>query len=261
MMGARDRREELFGAMQKSPVETGDGSKTLYSSEFDECYHSTKEGALKESLKKHVEPAFSLLPEKDEIKILDICFGLGYNTLCTLYYMESMKIDSRVRIYAPELDRELVQSLVEFDYPAELKGYADLVEALSREGRYVGERVEIELIFADARKAICGLDSIDIVYQDPFSPRKNPLLWTREYFADIRSIVSDDVVLTTYSCATAVRMGLYENGFRLYEAPYEELRKGTIASLRELPLVPIDMELKKMRNPSAASMRDAEFVG
>jgi hypothetical protein len=54
-------------------------------------------------------------------------------------------------------------------------------------------------------------------------------------------------------------MGLYENGFFLYESPGREVRPGTLASLRPLDLSPIDMELKKRRNPAAASLSDRQF--
>ncbi|MDQ7068964.1 MAG: hypothetical protein Q9M40_13930 [Sulfurimonas sp.] len=57
-----------------------DGSYTAYSKEYDEHYHSTKDGALKESLYKHVIPMFSVV-HKSEVHILDICYGLGFNTL------------------------------------------------------------------------------------------------------------------------------------------------------------------------------------
>jgi len=67
---------------------TNDGTATLYSKEFDESYHSKKDGALRESLEKHIIPAFKFSKDRDEITILDICFGLGYNTSLP-YYMLS----------------------------------------------------------------------------------------------------------------------------------------------------------------------------
>lgn len=99
----------------------------------------------------------------------------------------------------------------------------------------------------------------DIIYQDAFSPKKNPLLWTKEYFENIRDISSDDAVLTTYSTATPVRMALWENGFKLYEPESNNVRSGTIASLKDLNLSPIDMELKLSRNPQAKSLIDSDF--
>jgi len=62
--------------------QTADGSFTAYSEIFDEHYHSVKDGALKETLYKHIYPAFKLTPKKESYKILDICFGLGFNSLC-----------------------------------------------------------------------------------------------------------------------------------------------------------------------------------
>ncbi len=248
-------------ADRKRPVRTADGSVTLYSERFDECYHSTRDGALRESLQKHILPAFSLLPPKEEITILDVCFGLGYNSWTTLYHLWELPGPRRVTILSPEFDRELVASLERFDYPSEFEPLRPIIEAVSREGVYEEERFRIEILFGDARKRIPEIDRpVDIVYQDPFSPKKNPLLWTREYFGELRRIVSDDVIVTTYSSATPVRMGLYENGFLLYEPPSEGVRSGTVASLRPLDLKPIDMELKKQRNPAAASMRDADFL-
>jgi tRNA U34 5-methylaminomethyl-2-thiouridine-forming methyltransferase MnmC len=83
------------------------------------------------------------------------------------------------------------------------------------------------------------------------------MLWTREYFAELRRIGADDLLVTTYSTATAVRMGLFENGFHIYENhPAAKIRSATLASLTPLPLTEIDMVLKQQRNPLAASLRD-----
>jgi tRNA U34 5-methylaminomethyl-2-thiouridine-forming methyltransferase MnmC len=251
----------------KRPVRTEDGSVTLYSEEFGECYHSTRDGALRESLAKHVRPAFALLEPREEVAILDICFGLGYNTLATLLHLQSLDTPPRLRIYAPELDRELVASLATFDYPDAFAGLLPVVEALGRTGRYEDERIRIEVLFGDAREIVRTLDGpVDLVYQDAFSPAKNPLLWTREWFADLRALCRDDAILTTYSVAASTRMGLHENGFLLYEYRPEGARKSLIASPTPLRsplegLTPIDMELKMKRNPDASSLRDGEFGG
>ena len=74
---------------QKELVLCEDGTNTLFSVEFDEPYHSTKDGALHESLEKHVKPALALSKENIQLTILDICFGLGYNTFSTLYYIKT----------------------------------------------------------------------------------------------------------------------------------------------------------------------------
>ena len=59
--------------MEEKYQETNDGSYTLYSKQYNQNYHSIQDGALSESLFKHVIPALTILKENDEITILDIC--------------------------------------------------------------------------------------------------------------------------------------------------------------------------------------------
>lgn len=246
---------------QKELIITEDGSHTLYSKEFDQAYHSTKDGALQESLQKHVIPAFTLQQGKEKLTILDICFGLGYNTLATLYYLKSNHLDTKIHILSPEFDRELVESLANFEYPKEFDGLKPIIEALSKNFYYEDEQFKIEVLIGDARESIPKIEEkIDIVYQDAFSPKQNPLLWTREYFRDIRAICNDDAIITTYSTAIATRMGLYENGFHIFLYYGEDARRSTIASPKMIEgLEYIDMELKKERNKEARSLRDTDY--
>jgi len=243
---------------RKRLVKTDDGSHTLYSAEFDETYHSDRDGALYESLHKHVIPALTIKSDRDSLKILDICFGIGYNTLATLYYIKNENLSTKIEIVSPEFDKDLIESLSDFDYPSELKQFAHIIEALSREYYYSDEQFTIEIVLGDARDSIPLLkDKFDIVYQDPFSPEHNPQLWTREYFQDIRKVSKSDTILTTYSIAASVRMGLDESGFKLFLLNNKGIRDSMIASLEMLNGYEfIDMELKKMRNPTAVSLRD-----
>ena len=247
---------------QKEIVLCEDGTNTLYSKEFDEPYHSTKDGALHESLEKHVKPALALKQHKSELVILDICFGLGYNTFATLHYIKKHKLTTKVHILSPEFDEGLVRSLDTFVFPPEFDTLKDIIKAVSNDLYYEDEQFKIEVLLGDARKSIPKIqEKIDIIYQDAFSPAHNPLLWTREHFADIRAISNDDAILTTYSTAAAIRLGLYENGFYIFVHRAEMMRYSTVASLKMLEdLEYIDMELKKIRNSTARSMRDDDYV-
>lgn len=63
------------------PYFTNDGSVGLYSPEADDIYHSTY-GALSEALEKFVLPMelSEFIKKNNQIKILDICYGIGYNS-------------------------------------------------------------------------------------------------------------------------------------------------------------------------------------
>ena len=247
---------------EKEIVLCEDGTNTLYSKEFDEPYHSTKDGALHESLEKHVKPALALTKNKKQLTILDICFGLGYNTFATLYYIKKQKLSTKVHILSPEFDEGLIRSLNTFEYPPEFENIKHIIKAISQDLYYEDEQFKIEILLGDARKSMPKIkEKIDIIYQDAFSPAHNPLLWTTEYFKDVRAICEEDALLTTYSTAAAIRLGLYENGFLIFVHRAEMMRYSTVASLKMFDdLEYIDMELKKKRNPTAESMKDSDYV-
>ncbi len=246
---------------EKEVILCEDGTNTLYSKEFDEPYHSTKDGALHESLEKHVKPSFALKKEKEQLTILDICFGLGYNTFATLYYIKKYNLKTKVHILSPEFDEELVRSLCTFEFPLEFENIKHIIKSISQNLYYEDEQFKIEILLGDARKSIPQIkEKIDIVYQDAFSPVHNPLLWTTEYFKDIRAICKDDAILTTYSTAASIRLGLYENDFLIFVHRAEMMRYSTVAGLKMLEnLEYIDMELKKVRNTMARSMKDRDY--
>lgn len=240
-------------------VLSDDGSYTAYSEEYDEHYHSTKDGALHESLTKHVEPALKLKQSQEKIVILDICFGLGFNALSTIYYAQQHNIKSKIEIFSPELDSKLIESLNDFIYPEEFDGFKHIIEKLIATNRYEDEKIKIELFVGDARKYIktFNKEKFDVVYQDAFSPSVNPLLWTKEYFRDISEIIKKDGILTTYSMALKTRLALHENDFNVYINSGEDIRDATIASNAELATFKkVDMLHKISCNKDVESLRD-----
>jgi len=234
-----------------------DGSYTAYSTEYDEHYHSTKDGALNESLYKHVIPAFKVI-EKKEIYILDICYGLGFNTLATIKYYQKYRPDTKLNIFSVELDENLVKSLESFRYPKEFDTLRDVISSLSKTQTFKNENIYIEIAFDDAREYIKKFTNIfDIVYQDAFSPSTNPALWTKEYFADIVKNLHDKSIITTYSTSTNVRLSMYENGINIYQNRLNNLRDGTIGLMSKSDNYEmVDMELKKTRNTEAKALID-----
>ena len=87
---------------------TQDGSVGLYNVELKEVYHS-KFGAKKEAFEKFTEPALAL--NNRSLDILDICYGIGYNTKCALENFSSIN-----SIDCVEINSELVKKSFEFEY-------------------------------------------------------------------------------------------------------------------------------------------------
>jgi chorismate dehydratase len=55
--------------------------------------------------------------------------------------------------------------------------------------------------------------SLDVIYQDPFSPKKNPELWTTDWFEKLKKLSRPGTVLCTYSASSAVRKALGAAGW------------------------------------------------
>ncbi|WP_428024537.1 tRNA (5-methylaminomethyl-2-thiouridine)(34)-methyltransferase MnmD [Arcobacter sp.] len=240
------------------PIQTIDGSNTLFSTKYNQHFHDLKTGAIKESLNKHVIPALSLKKDSKNLKILDICFGIGYNTFSTIYYILENNLDICLEIYSPELDEELIKSLDKFDFPKEFEKIKHIIDSIAKNFSYEDEKIKINVFIGDAREYIKTLEHIDIIFQDAFSSEVNKELWSVEYFQDIFKLCKSDAVMTTYSISTNVRLSMYEAGFFIYEINPSGNRKQTIAlkSKKDIEAKYIDMELKKSRNKEAKAFYD-----
>jgi radical SAM protein (TIGR01212 family) len=229
-------------------VETEDGTLTFYSRDFKERYHS-KLGAKSESYQKFVEPSDLVNRlKRGDIEVLDICFGLGYNSLAACEAAEGM--DSNLSVTALELDRRVVLSSADhIDYGD--RNFNQSLKELYDNGSSNYKDCSIEIKYGDGRYTITKLNKkFDIIFLDPFSTQKNSELWSVEFFKKLRSILKDDGVIVTYSSAIPVRNGLTEVGFFVGEISSDNSRRvGTIATLKsELiknPLPQSDLELFK----------------
>ena len=231
----------------------------MYSKKYNQNFHSTKDGALSESLVKHVIPSFKLIDLNKDLNILDICFGIGYNTFATIYYCLKNNIKTKITFYSPEFDEELIKSLKDFNYPKEFDNIKHIINEVSSNYYYKDEQFEINIFIGDARKYIKSLNNIDIVYQDAFSSEVNKELWSEEYFADIVKVLNNKAVVTTYSIATPIRLSMSNNKLFIYQHILPNKRKATVALNYQIDddfFKYIDMDKKLLNNPSAKALRD-----
>jgi len=238
-------------------VPTKDGSHTLFSTQYNQHYHNVDDGAIQEALYKHVIPALSFHANTTQLRILDICFGLGYNTFATLYYILKNQLNIQVGIYSPELDENLILSLKNFTYPKEFEAIAPIIHSLLTHHTYTNEQFHIELFLGNAREYIKTLKNIDVVYQDAFSSEVNRELWSVEYFNDIYALCNETAIVTTYAIATPIRLSMFEAGFEIYEH-IPSKRKITLGFKQKQNTIGtyVDMKLKQQRNPTAKAIHD-----
>ena len=76
---------------------------------------------------------------------------------------------------------------------------------------------------------------IDKIFQDAFSPKRNPDLCTKKWFEFLKSIASKKVIMSTYSASHGFRKVISELGFFVYNTKgFAQKRSMTIASLEPI---------------------------
>ncbi|MDA3901269.1 MAG: MnmC family methyltransferase [Spirochaetes bacterium] len=200
--------------------ETEDGSFTLYMPEFSENTH-TIHGAYGEAIHKHIIPSGISDIEGGCITVLDVGFGLGYNILALLMSVDFSLIES-LQILSFEKERSIASSLQKIEFNDERDKPYSLIKKAFYEGSAKEDKVSIELCFGDARKNIKLLEllygTVDVIFHDPHSPGKNSELWTVNFFKNLYLLLKPGGILTTYSFAPQIRMGLLEADFSV--APF-----------------------------------------
>ena len=215
---------------------TPDGSETFYSEEYKENYH-TRSGAKEEMFKKYVEPCHIRdYAEKGKVIILDFCFGMGYATAAALDAALAENPDCAIEVWGLEKDDAMLQGILDHDFNPPFESYHLIKNMLrckkiTNEGAKEAEGYEVrqgtngnihlKLLLGDAHITMHSLpgDHFDAIFFIPFSPPKNPALWQADVFKEMKRVLKKHGVLSTYSCAKAVRNAMQEAGFIVKNGP------------------------------------------
>jgi len=245
------------------PQLTGDNSWTFFSYTFQEAFHSHS-GAKQEAELKFIIPAqiAQQASQTSDLAILDVCYGLGYNSAAALTAAWRANPNCRIHLLALELDLTVPQGAIQLgvlaDYPAPV---VEALAALATEQRVQSSCLDAQLLIGDARQTAQTLPAdfqADAIFLDPFSGPKCPQLWTVEFLRLLAGHLRG--YLVTYSCAGAVRSALLAAGLQIASTPSVGRKNpGTIASRHPLP--PLSAVEKDHLNTRAAiPYRDPNFT-
>lgn len=204
-----------------TPIETGDGSCTFYSETFGEWFHS-RDGACNEAQKTYVEASnLAARAQGKSLKILDVCYGLGYNTAAALETIWRVNPCCEVEVQALEIDIEVARSAIAQGLTQKYStAVQSTLQGLATQQRVVQPTLTAQIHLGDARQHIQLLiaDSwkADVIFLDPFSPPHCPQLWTVDFLQLVTQCLNaQSGVLVTYSCAAAVRSALKLTGLSI----------------------------------------------
>lgn len=205
-------------------IETDDGSITLHSEAFNEACHSVS-GAVEETLYNYVEGCE--IAEKlqlADLELLEVGFGLGTGYKTTVEYLSQQNIPHKLTFISTELDAKLVEFAQEknplstdLPYP----DFSTLEFKTTPVKHFTSEKNGHKLIIliGNARETIPEafsaklFSSLGAIYQDPFSPKRNPILWTTEWFQDLAKCSNSTVVMSTYSSSNSIRKAMIAAGW------------------------------------------------
>lgn len=259
---------ELF-----TPQLTADGSFTFYSPQFGETFHSQR-GAREEADEKFVRPCLlrPLAAERNQLTILDVCYGLGYNTAAALTAIWQVNPHCHVTLYGlendPEVPRQAIAKGLLQDWPEPVQ---ECLQNLAEKKYIETEFLTAHLAIGDARQTLTQVVprdfKADAIFLDPFSPPKCPQLWTVEFLQNLGDRLSPRGRLATYCSAAAVRRGLQLAGLHIATTPdpvtAHPCRRplGTLASPQPLnvPDFP-SWEAEHLQTKAAIPYRDPQGI-
>jgi tRNA U34 5-methylaminomethyl-2-thiouridine-forming methyltransferase MnmC len=210
-------------------VKTEDNTETIWSEYFDEACHNLS-GAYDETVYNYINGCHipELFSRKNNAAVLDVGFGVGIGLKALI---DQVKISDnpniKVSYYSIELDEILLIWALKNTLP-ELKldrceqiiGSEQLIYYCGQYGSSPNDidlkhkSLEVKIFVGDGRITLpqaqgCGLiEQLDAIFQDAFSPKKNPALWSVEWFEFLKSLSLQSVELSTYSSSVSIRKSL-----------------------------------------------------
>lgn len=196
----------------QNKIITKEGSATFWNKNYKDFYHP-RAGALtqgRELFLKHSNLKERLL--KEDVTLLDIGFGMGYNTFLSVELAQNNSSHS-LHVSALDQDRMLLkQSASVVSNPL----HGKILEALYAVGFYKEKNSTIDFYNAEARYTLSKLENaFDIIFLDPFLETNNASLVSVEFFEKLKKLLKEEGVLVCSTSLTSVQIALIEAGFEV----------------------------------------------
>lgn len=193
-----------------------DGSITIWDKKYKDYYHP-KSGAIKQAREFFIKQSkLKEKLEKKDINLLDIGFGMGYNSL------EAIKIEKKhkLKITALDKNRMIIKEAATFLEDSKQK---EMLNTIFEKFIYSDEFNTLKFIVAEARYSITKLkEKFDIVFLDSFLPNLNPSLVSYDFVILIKKVLKRDGVVLCSQNNALVRNAFLKAGFSFEEFEIEK---------------------------------------
>lgn len=238
-------------------IVTDDGSITVFSKAYGEACHS-QSGARMETQLHYIrgckvsEQSLTNSP----LVIFEAGFGVGIGLEETLKAVNHIPLI----FITTEIDEELVEYVI-----SKNNFYKDIKRYFKETNYFLLKRDNLTLyiLIGDARKTLPKLKSItdvkfNCIFQDAFSPKKNSILWTKEWFETLKQYSNSNCIMSTYSSSSSIRKSMVGAGWKLYNGEdFGVKRSSTRARLTGITEDKILYQLEKSPVPM---ITDANYI-
>lgn len=243
---------------------TEDNTQTVYSEYFDEACHNLS-GAYAETVHNYIQGCSipDLFSRNTDFSVLDVGFGVGIGLKALIDEKAGHPdFSALVTYFSIELDEDFFLWSARETFPALLfkrKTQDSLIWFECAENNirmliFIGDgRISLPLAH---QQGLFG--KLDAIFQDPFSPKKNPTLWSVEWFSFLKEMAASDVRMSTYSSSISIRKSMLEAGWTIVnDRGFAMKRTMTKANLMEKTASELIDQLN--RSPSKA-IRDRDIT-
>ncbi len=204
-------------------IETDDSTKTLWSEYFAEACHNLS-GAYEETLYNYIQGCNipSQIISNANVHVLDVGFGLGIGLKALVECLKEHSSESKkdYSYTSIELDEELFLWSIAHTFPHQ-KFIKNSNQNFYTSQFHIKDNctLHVTVYIGDGRITLReafkknNLPKFTAIFQDAFSPKKNPILWTTEWFTECKTMSSTEVQLSTYSSSVSVRKSLVASGW------------------------------------------------
>lgn len=201
---------------------TEDGSKTLFSSVFNETYHSTH-GAVQESTYVFIDNGIDRLRDRTELHVFEVGFGSGLNTLLSILYAHEHRksiVYHSIEAFpismeeATELEFQKIVSQNEFrELPKRIH-----IQKWNKE-IVITEFFTLMKIFERIQDFPINVEYYDCILFDAFSPSTQGEMWTIDILGRMYNALNSGGLFVTYCAQGQVKRDLKKVGFEVQNVP------------------------------------------
>lgn len=194
-------------------INLNDGSTTFWSQHYRDYYHP-KAGAYAQAEALFLK--YAMLHErleKEDVTLLDIGFGMGYNTFLASALAQKLA-KNHLHISAIDQDRLLLKQSAEV---VRESLHVKMLNALFTCKTYEDSFTTVTFFNAEARYVLTRVkESFDVIFLDPFLESNNASLVSLEFLTLLKTLLKPKGVLIASTSLNAVLDGLHLAGFETH---------------------------------------------